>query len=148
MLGGQRRHGPVDGIAVAAVAVHEHDAARPVRRTHELDDHVRRRDGADGERAGEPGVLAAGGDGEGRADDRVRSPPGEAGGERLGDERVSAERQVRAVLLARPDRHADERRRGVGEVEPGAFGEQHGCRPYCSRARGHLGHVSRSLDFK
>ena len=62
---------PVDGVAVAAVAVDEHDAGRPVGAADELDDHRRRDLGADRQRAGEAGVLAAGRHGERRADDDV-----------------------------------------------------------------------------
>ena len=125
----ERRHGPFDGLAVPAVAVDEHDAVGPVGRPDELDDHRVMAVGADRERAGEVGVLAAGGDADRRGDDEPGRRLGEARGEGLGDDRVRAQRQVRAVLFARPERHA-QHGAPFGHLGPGHLGQPHGLRTY------------------
>ena len=56
----ERGHSAVDGVAVPAVTVDEHDAGRPVGRADELDHDRHQRRGADRQRAREAGVLAAG----------------------------------------------------------------------------------------
>ena len=105
-VGVEGGHGPIDGVAVAAVAVDEHDAGGPVGGADELDDHGRHDVGADRQRAGEAGVLAAGRHGERRPDDDVAGPAAdEALGQRLGDDRVGA-------AAAGADRAARTTRRG------------------------------------
>ena len=80
---------------------------------------------ADRQRAREPGVLAAGSERQRGRDDRVQRR-----GQRPRDERVGAKRQVRSVLLGRPERddqqvaaHLERRRlvkrRGAGRSHPG-----------------------------
>ena len=50
-------------------------------------------------------MLGRAADGEGRTHDGVGQPLGDAGRQRLGDQRVGVERQVRPVLLGRAERH-------------------------------------------
>ena len=98
----------IDGGRVAAVAVDQHDGLCPVGRPDQLDDHVVHRLVADRQRAGEPLVLAARRDRHGRRDDAVGALAARSAGQRLGDDRIGGEREVRAVLLARADRHDDD----------------------------------------
>jgi len=121
----ERGHSAVDGVAVPAVTVDEHDAGRPVGRADELDHDRHQRRGADRQRAGEAGVLAAGGDADRRGDDEAGAAVGEGPGDGVGDDRVGAERQVRPVLLARAEGHAQH---GVGHLGPGRLGQPHGLR--------------------
>ena len=70
---------------------------------------------------GKASVLAAGGGRQRRTDQHIaglerRDQPS---GERGGDTRVGVERQMWAVLFARPDRHSDDRSRGhVPQIRP------------------------------
>ena len=102
--GGERR-------GVAAVGVDEDEAVEGLgRRAAELDQDQLGRRGADRERPGEVLVLAARAVGEGRGDDGAGHPRRGALGERDRDRRVGPDRQVRAVLLGRPERHQQRRR--------------------------------------
>ena len=70
----------------------------------------RRRDvGADRQRAGEAGVLAAGRHGERRADDDVGPPVGQSAARASATIVSVSQRQVRSVLLARADGDAQQR---------------------------------------
>ena len=99
----QRGHGRGDRVGVAAVAVHEHDAGE-VRRPSgpSSTSTALERVEPDRQRAGEPGVLAAGAVGERPA---PRTTSGRAAarplGQGHGDAGVGVERQVGPVLLAR-----------------------------------------------
>ena len=117
--------GAVDGVAVAAVAVDEHDAAaQSAERTSSTITAAVTSvpiDSVPGNPACSPLAVTA----DARADDDARPAGGEGAGEGLGDDRVGAERQVRTVLLARADRHAQHRARHLG---PGRLGQPHGIR--------------------
>ena len=101
----EQADGALHRHAVATVPVDQHHAAAPVGAAHELDDDLLDEVGADGERAGEPGVLAAGGDGErwGHQDVALVVLVGEALGQRGGDAdcRCRAAGAVRAVRTIR-----------------------------------------------
>ncbi len=105
---GRRRRQRLD---VAAVAVDEDQARRPARcGPAELDQQEPQRRGSDRDGAGEPLVLAAGAVADRGREHPVRSsrsaePVGNSAGDRGGDAGVGVQRQVRSVLLGRPDRH-------------------------------------------
>jgi hypothetical protein len=93
---------------VAAVRVHQDDAAEGVGRPAELHDHQRQGRLADRQRASEAVVLAAGSHADGRSNQSVQAVCGRVG-DGGGDAGVGVERQVGAVLFARTDRHEQDR---------------------------------------
>ena len=128
---GEERHQPVlqaqlavghaEQRRVAAVAVEEHELAGRRHRHAAADvvEHGEQRRRRQPDRAGRPGVLVRLGVGERRQQPHVElvADPLDRGlGDALGDQQVGVERQVRAVLLDRPERLDDDAagRRGRG----------------------------------
>ena len=116
---------------VAAVAVDE-EHRRPVEGgvTAEFHQQSRQSDTADGQRAGEVGVLAARPDRDRRRQPHPGPPRARPARDRRGDPRVGIEREMSPVLLKRPDRNHEQTSRPrldlgpvrAAEGEPGVPG--------------------------
>jgi hypothetical protein len=128
---GQQLERVADRGRVAAVAVDE-EHRRPVegRVPTQLDQQSRQSDTADRQGAGEIGVLAAGPDRDRRRERHPGAPRARPDRDGGGDPGIGVERQMRPMLLKRPDRHHQQPSRPRLNLRP-ARGAQHassGCR--------------------
>ena len=93
---------------------------------HQLGQEIGQHIVAHDERAGKPGVFAARTEGERRRHGDIGSSLGQAGGDGPGDAGIGVEREMRPVLLERPQRqHQDTASPGGLHLGPGGACQLH-----------------------